>query len=216
MPGPWPGLELQGEGTTPSWPPTFPAGSPQGAGLRWAAWCVGWPRASPVQNTCNRNTWHVSPTHHPSLPPPYPSSLLRMLGQVQGTPRSQGYLPLSTCFLFCSDPPFNRRGIYSGRDAQQILSTNCRTVAHYNPARVDVCYPPQNPTRLSSSILHATHPQRDTCLRTPHPRGDDCPARAWRATFVLTIPTATSNLPPRVAPQVDQSGPQTFPEKHVA
>ena len=42
------------------------------------------------------------------------------------------------------------------------------------------------------------------------------PARAWRATFVLTIPTLNTDSPSlREVPQVDQSGPQTFPTKHA-
>ena len=42
-------------------------------------------------------------------------------------------------------------------------------------------------------------------------------ARAWGATFVLTNPAVTPDLPShRGAPQVDQSGWQTFPTKHVA
>ena len=44
-----------------------------------------------------------------------------------------------------------------------------------------------------------------------------CPACARRATFVLTIPALIPDLPSAIgAPQVDQSGPQTFPTKHVA
>ena len=39
---------------------------------------------------------------------------------------------------------------------------------------------------------------------------------ACRATLVLTIPAFTPDLPsPRGAPQVNQSGPQTFPTKHA-
>ena len=38
-----------------------------------------------------------------------------------------------------------------------------------------------------------------------------------RTTFVSTIPTVTPDLPsPRGAPQIDHSGPQTFPTKHAA
>ena len=48
-------------------------------------------------------------------------------------------------------------------------------------------------------------------------RGSVCPACARRATFVLTIPTLTPDLPsPRESPQIDQSGPQAFPTKHAA
>ena len=47
--------------------------------------------------------------------------------------------------------------------------------------------------------------------------GGGYPAHTRHATFVLTIPALTLDLPsPRGAPQVDQSGPQTFPTKHVA
>ena len=48
-------------------------------------------------------------------------------------------------------------------------------------------------------------------------RGGVCSARTRHATFVSTIPTLKPDLPsPREAPQVDQSGPQTFPTKHAA
>ena len=47
--------------------------------------------------------------------------------------------------------------------------------------------------------------------------GDVCPARAWRATFLLTIPTSAPDLPSHgEAPQVDHVGLHTFPTKHVA
>ena len=40
--------------------------------------------------------------------------------------------------------------------------------------------------------------------------------RARCATFALTIPALTPDSPsPRGAPHIDQSGPQTFPTKHV-
>ena len=41
-----------------------------------------------------------------------------------------------------------------------------------------------------------------------------CPARAWRATFVLTIPALTPDLlSPRRAPQVDQEWAANLPHK---
>ena len=48
--------------------------------------------------------------------------------------------------------------------------------------------------------------------RTRHAPGV-CPARY----YCINNPTLTPNLPsPREAPQVDHSGPQTFPTKHAA
>ena len=47
--------------------------------------------------------------------------------------------------------------------------------------------------------------------------GNVCPARARRATFVLTIPTSAPDLPSHgEAPQVDHVALHTFPTKHVA
>ena len=47
--------------------------------------------------------------------------------------------------------------------------------------------------------------------------GNVCPARARRATFVLTIPTSAPDLPSHgEAPQVDHIALHTFPTKHVA
>ena len=47
--------------------------------------------------------------------------------------------------------------------------------------------------------------------------GDVCPARARRATFLLTIPTSAPDLPSHgEAPQVDHVALHTFPTKHVA
>ena len=52
---------------------------------------------------------------------------------------------------------------------------------------------------------------------TPPQRGNVCPARAWRATFLLTIPTSARDLPSdEEAPQVDHDGLHTFRAKHVA
>ena len=49
------------------------------------------------------------------------------------------------------------------------------------------------------------------------PWGNVCPARARRATFVLTIPTSAPDLPSHgEAPQVDHIALHTFPTKHVA
>ena len=49
------------------------------------------------------------------------------------------------------------------------------------------------------------------------PRGNVRPARARRATFLLTIPTSAPDLPSHgEAPQVDHVALQTFPTKHVA
>ena len=46
--------------------------------------------------------------------------------------------------------------------------------------------------------------------------GNVCPARARRATFLLTIPTSTPDLPSHgEAPQVDHIALHTFPTKHV-
>ena len=43
------------------------------------------------------------------------------------------------------------------------------------------------------------------------------PAHAWRATFVLRILSlAPSISSPREVPQVDRTGPQTFPARHLA
>ena len=48
-------------------------------------------------------------------------------------------------------------------------------------------------------------------------RGNVCPARARRATFLLTIPTSAPDLPSHgEAPQVDHIALHTFPTKHVA
>ena len=47
--------------------------------------------------------------------------------------------------------------------------------------------------------------------------GNVCPARARRATFLLTIPTSAPDLPSHgEAPQVDHVALHTFPTKHVA
>ena len=47
--------------------------------------------------------------------------------------------------------------------------------------------------------------------------GNVCPARARCATFVLSILALAPRLSsPREVPQVDRTGPQTFPAKHVA
>ena len=48
-------------------------------------------------------------------------------------------------------------------------------------------------------------------------RGDVCPGRARRATFLLTIPTLAPDLPSHgEAPQVNHVGLHTFPTKHGA
>ena len=82
-------------------------------------------------------------------------------------------------------------------------------------------------------VSHHDHPPRDhhhgpsCCLtRWPScatvsaalmPRGNVCPARARRATFLLTIPTSAPDLPSHgEAPQVDHIALHTFPTKHVA
>ena len=47
--------------------------------------------------------------------------------------------------------------------------------------------------------------------------GNVCPARARRATFLLTILTSSPDLPSHgEAPQVDHVALHTFPTKHVA
>ena len=47
--------------------------------------------------------------------------------------------------------------------------------------------------------------------------GNVCPARALRATFLLTIPTSAPDLPSHgEAPQVNHIALHTFPTKHVA
>ena len=48
-------------------------------------------------------------------------------------------------------------------------------------------------------------------------RGNVCPARARRATFLLTIPTSAPDLPSHgEAPQVDHVALHNFPTNHVA
>ena len=50
-----------------------------------------------------------------------------------------------------------------------------------------------------------------------HHGGNVCPARARRATFLLTIPTSAPDLPSHgEALQVDHVALHTFPTKHVA
>ena len=67
----------------------------------------------------------------------------------------------------------------------------------------------QDPLRLLSGPLQRSKPHR--------PWGDVCPARARRATFLLTIPTSAPDLPSHgEATQVDHIALHTFPTKHVA
>ena len=77
---------------------------------------------------------------------------------------------------------------------------------------------PLNHKRHSASL------DRARAKRMYDPRGPqgEClpgarPARARRATFVLTIPTSAPDLPSHgEAPQVDHVALHTFPTKHVA
>ena len=63
-------------------------------------------------------------------------------------------------------------------------------------------------------LLPCIHPY---ALKWVYPWGNVCPARARRATFLLTIPTSAPNLPSHgEAPQVDHIALHTFPTKHVA
>ena len=91
--------------------------------------------------------------------------------------------------------------------------------------------PPENLASIYWLVLVTDHPFLYLLFGAAPPRmlvahqsvhihgvgwGGVCPARAWRATFVVTSPTLTPDLPsPRGAPQVDQSGPQTFPTQHA-
>ena len=54
-------------------------------------------------------------------------------------------------------------------------------------------------------------------LSEGEPRGDVCPAHAQHTTFVLSILALAPILSsPGEVPQVDCTGPHTFPAKHVA
>ena len=70
-------------------------------------------------------------------------------------------------------------------------------------------------TITPSSQMHPnTQPHQQQSISH---RGNVCPARARRATFVLTIPTSAPDLPSHgEAPQVDHIALHTFPTKHVA
>ena len=71
-----------------------------------------------------------------------------------------------------------------------------------------LCTAPATPTEdgtISGAVLRG--------LCNAKTRGCRC---AQRAAVVLTIPTLTPDLPfPQETPQVDRSGPQTFPTKHA-
>ena len=64
--------------------------------------------------------------------------------------------------------------------------------------------------QLSPRVSRSTHSHQLTW-------GNVCPARARRATFLLSIPTSAPDLPSHgEAPQVDHIALHTFPTKHVA
>ena len=93
---------------------------------------------------------------------------------------------------------------------------------------VIVCHQQQNSTRslLCAKTVAQMHITRLCCPNTQQPypcksadhhRGNVCPVRATRATFLLTIPTSAPDLPSLgEATQVDHVGLHTFPTKHVA
>ena len=77
---------------------------------------------------------------------------------------------------------------------------------------------PEKKVEITHTV-HLTH-QAHQGRRLPRLErlwGNVCPARARRATFLLTIPTSAPDLPSHVeAPQVDHVAMHTFPTKHIA
>ena len=62
----------------------------------------------------------------------------------------------------------------------------------------------------------APTPQTTNHSKHHRQRGNVCPARARCATFVISILALAPSLSsPWEVPQVDRTGPQTFPAKHV-
>ena len=99
-----------------------------------------------------------------------------------------------------------------------VLAVNATRRVHQNQgtaARTTGGCKLQAPLREST---HSAHTQRANipCLHPPL-WGNVCPARAWRATFLLTIPTSAPDFPSHgEAPQVDHVALHTFPTKHIA
>ena len=93
----------------------------------------------------------------------------------------------------------------------------CGDAQHLHPQPATL-KPPPKPDTQSAPPPPAQTLHRDRCYssRSETYWGYVCPARAWHATFVLSILSLALSLsPPREVPQTDRTGPQTFPAKHV-
>ena len=82
-----------------------------------------------------------------------------------------------------------------------------------NPA----CSDPPPPAPMRCIQIRITRPVHFSgFMSCTEPWGNVCPACARRATLVLSILALAPGLSsPRGVPQVDRTGPQTFPAKHV-